>query len=521
MTNRDASLNPIRPNLGEVDNSVQEELAGTVAGQPDEGIDDDKDMDKRSRAEVDEEVRKPRPAVRPHTPTKAEVYEHEVTHLPYRTWCKHCVRGKGVSTPHRQGCREERMGITISLDYCFMNGEDEDEPDAPKILIMYDDHRECLWAIPVEQKGAVEWVVKFIVEKLDNIGYRGVPITIKSDQEPAILALKNAIAARRSGTTTPIDSPVRESQSNGAVEQAVRRWQGQMRTLKSAYEENMNAKLTVGHPLMGWLALWTGEVLMKYKVKENGRTAYEEITGHRVKHPVVMFGETLNFKLKQDESRRRKLESDWSTGIFVGVDSRTSEALIISGDGLFKCRTVRRVTREEAFNTKWLDEAVTPIDEYVQKGAKTSFEDVRVHRHVAEEQAPVPEGAGREYVPRRARLGQEDFRRHGYTAGCRGCEFLQTGIGGRQGHSEICRQRIEQELSKDDDGQARLERTKGKIDQWTAKAVEEEDKAKDKAKTDNGEDAKKNIGEEIQDAEMDEDNQGPERFDISGSPQGA
>ena len=65
-------------------------------------------------------------------------------------------------------------------------------------------------------------------------------------------------------------------------------------------------------------------------------TAYENITGHRVKHPVVMFGETLNFKLKQDESRTRKVESDLSKGIFVGVDPRTSEALVISRDALFQ-----------------------------------------------------------------------------------------------------------------------------------------------------------------------------------------
>ena len=76
---------------------------------------------------------------------------------------------------------------------------------------------------------------------------------------------------------------------------------------------------------------FAGEVLLQFKVRDSGRTAYENITGHRVKHPVVMFGETLNFKLKQHESRRRKVESDWSTGIFVGVDPRTSEALVISG----------------------------------------------------------------------------------------------------------------------------------------------------------------------------------------------
>ena len=102
---------------------------------------------------------------------------------------------------------------------------------------------------------------------------------------------------------------------------------------------------------------------MKYKVRETGRTAYENMTGHRVKHPVVMFGVTLHFKLKQHESRRRRTESDWATGIFVGVDPRTSEALVISVDGLFKCRTVRRIAREEAFNQKRIDEAVTPIDE--------------------------------------------------------------------------------------------------------------------------------------------------------------
>ena len=94
--------------------------------------------------------------------------------------------------------------------------------------------------------------------------------------------------------------------------------------------------------------------MLNYKVRESGRTAYENMTGHRVKHPAAMFGETLHFKLKQHESRRRIAESDWSTGIFVGVDPRTSEVLVISGDGLFKRRTVCRVVREESFSQKWI-----------------------------------------------------------------------------------------------------------------------------------------------------------------------
>ena len=508
------SLNPIRPDNGEVGDDVQEEVMaaedeGAKEIENGENVEDD-------RAEVDE-LRKPHPAARPYTPTKAEVYEHEVTHLPYRTWCKHCVKGRGVSTPHRKGKKEEKIGITISIDYCFMTGEADAEEDLPEILIVWDDNHECLWALPVEGKGVIEWVVKYVVEKLDEIGYRGVPLSIKSDQEPAIMALKTAIAAKRVGITTPIESPVRESQSNGAVEQAVRRWRGQLRTLRMAYEENMATKLPVTHPLMGWLVLWAGEVLLKYKVRESGRTAYENITGHRVKHPVVMFGETLNFKLKQDEARRRNMESDWSTGIFVGVDPRTSEALVISAEGLFKCRTVRRVIREDAFNPKWLEEAITPIDDYVQKGAKTSFEEVRTQRHVVQGRAPVPEDISKPYAPRRIRLEQKDFERLGFTEDCRGCEFLQTGIGVRQGHSSQCRSRMEKELAETADGQARLDKSKGKFDYWTAKAGESG--TNENAEKDDKEDKAAEGEVDIDgDQSMQEERQGPETFDISGSP---
>ena len=58
-----------------------------------------------------------------------------------------------------------------------MNGEEDDDPSLPGVLIIWDDHRECLWALLMERKGPVEWVVKWIVEKMDNVGYRGEAIT--------------------------------------------------------------------------------------------------------------------------------------------------------------------------------------------------------------------------------------------------------------------------------------------------------------------------------------------------------
>ena len=263
----------------------------------------------------------------------------------------------------------------------------------------------------------MEWVVKWFVEKLDSIEYRGQAITLKSDQEPAIKALKMAVAAKRVGSTTPVESPVRESKSNGAVERAIRVWQGQLRTTKNKFEDNTDEHIPVGHPLMGWLVLWAGGVLLEYVVRSSGRTAYEGITGHRVKHPIVMFGERLNFKLDQDESKRRRMktETDWSTGIFVGVDPRTSEALMISEEGFFKCRTVRRIPREYAFDAKCLEEAKTPMDEFVNKGAMSSFPEVRTNRHVVATPAPIPESLGKTYIPRRTRVMPDDFVEFEYT----------------------------------------------------------------------------------------------------------
>ena len=34
----------------------------------------------------------------PKLPSAEEVAEHELTHLPYRSWCSHCVRGQGEDT---------------------------------------------------------------------------------------------------------------------------------------------------------------------------------------------------------------------------------------------------------------------------------------------------------------------------------------------------------------------------------------------------------------------------------------
>ena len=37
------------------------------------------------------------------TPSRQEALEHNCTHIPFRGWCQHCVRGKSKSSHHKAG----------------------------------------------------------------------------------------------------------------------------------------------------------------------------------------------------------------------------------------------------------------------------------------------------------------------------------------------------------------------------------------------------------------------------------
>ena len=42
-------------------------------------------------------------------PSESEVEQHELTHLPFRNWCRHCVRAKGKESPHHEASLGRRV----------------------------------------------------------------------------------------------------------------------------------------------------------------------------------------------------------------------------------------------------------------------------------------------------------------------------------------------------------------------------------------------------------------------------
>ena len=79
----------INNDIGTHQDGEQEELFCRVCDPVDEDIGD----------EAEEESEVQRPLRDPGTPTRREVLEHNLTHLPPRPCCPHCVKGKGKDTP--------------------------------------------------------------------------------------------------------------------------------------------------------------------------------------------------------------------------------------------------------------------------------------------------------------------------------------------------------------------------------------------------------------------------------------
>ena len=75
---------------------------------------------------------------------------------------------------------------------------------------------------------------------------------LKSDGEPAILALKAEVKKKANIDIITEEPAVGESQSNGEIENAVFHVQSQVRTLKSAVESRYQKELHSRHPVLAW-----------------------------------------------------------------------------------------------------------------------------------------------------------------------------------------------------------------------------------------------------------------------------
>jgi len=107
----------------------------------------------------------------PHQPTEEERRNHEVCHVPYRAWCRHCVAGRGRAEPHYHHENGEDAVPVVGLDYGYL-GDAEQDPDASPILFTKDGKTRWPTADVVPSKGPQHpHSVCVLVEAVGSTGY--------------------------------------------------------------------------------------------------------------------------------------------------------------------------------------------------------------------------------------------------------------------------------------------------------------------------------------------------------------
>ena len=187
-------------------------------------------------------------ALRPRGPTKQEREEHECTHIPFRTWCHICMGARGISSPHLREERTEdsRRRPVIAMDYFFMSTADN---PITKMLILKDDKSGKGMATIVPVKGtAAEWVPARAVKFIDQLGYNEV--TLKSDTEPAMIAVRNEIRLNCKANASEEDAALGDHQSNGMIENYGKNVRAMVRTLRLHIETAIKDKIADDSPII-------------------------------------------------------------------------------------------------------------------------------------------------------------------------------------------------------------------------------------------------------------------------------
>ena len=93
-----------------------------------------------------------------------------------------------------------------------------------------------------------------IKDDIEEFGYGGAPVRIKSDQEPAIVDVQRAVIAKRGNAPTIlVNSPVGDSQSNGRVKNAINKVRKMVKTILSSLESRWSVRVARDHPVYPWV----------------------------------------------------------------------------------------------------------------------------------------------------------------------------------------------------------------------------------------------------------------------------
>ena len=233
-----------------------------------------------------------------------------------------------------------------------------DKEDRQDIIVARDKWTKMTWSMVVECHGNGDTkVAKELAKFIDELGYS--KIERKSDGEPALMDVVKRVKQIRAAETIPRNPPAHDPQSNGVAERAVQEVKGQLRKIKIALDRRIGKKVDPKSAIMQWMVPHASDVINKFLVGADGRTAYYRLRNKNFKQKVVEFGEIVKAKPLRKATRKRSLRPRVVDAISVGMHPRSNEHRVVLLDGgpAIKVRTIFRVPD----SAKWSAAAIEGV----------------------------------------------------------------------------------------------------------------------------------------------------------------
>ena len=341
-----------------------------------------------------EQARDPTTLPTPVLPSPLQQELHAITHQPFAPWCQACVAGRSRQSPHKAEDPSEthehpqKSPMVIQLDYCYTftsekggvpekedesrvvddsgvtegpgegpQQEEENKTDRPDYkdqfglnLLAAESTTGWVAALPLVAKGAAS--VKRVAESMVRLSLQlagGDEVVVQGDPEPAMKQVLNSVEACRTklGLRTQVRLTAKDShQSNGVVEKAVSTIRRLALTLKTHLEDRLKVAIGGQLAIFSWLLRHAAFLHNRFFVTNKTLPPIEIVFARRYQGRLLVFGEACLFH----RPTKYKGDVQWRKGIWVGTNDRNNCHVLLTEDGAFESRSIRRLPAESQWD---------------------------------------------------------------------------------------------------------------------------------------------------------------------------
>ena len=406
-----------------------------------------------------EEQRKVNVPLGPSQPTAREIAEHEASgHAVHRSWCVHCTRARGNVQSHPRTDRSGEGEVpALHADYFFLGSSQERDDIMPHLVVRCDRTRRT-WATALPQKGVTPFSTNWFCSIVREAGWKRM--ILFSDNEPALVALKQAVVENMKDVEITLkESPTSVNEenapSNGYAECAVREVKRMIRAILSDLESKLKSKIDPNHSMLTWIARHAAFLLTRFRIGDDGKSAYQRAVGREWRRPTVVFGEQILFKPVGAAGKKRSspLEPRVAMGRYVGTASRNADLLVMTPTGVVKGHSLHRRAEEDRWSKEGFDQLRGLPWKWTNPVERAPPNRVDMPELVGEQPKPDP----KEFRARNLYVLKGDLEKYGFTTLCPGCEAVMLGLPQRS-HNDECRLRIQRSLMETEEGKQRVQR---------------------------------------------------------------